>query len=80
PTIRDEWFLIELVRRIRISGKQLEGGKLFGYKQLPIIGGTYEPENFALTLIEIHFNLSGQIHRQLKDLPDGTRIKIKIKK
>ena len=38
--------------------------------------GEYEPENFELTDIEVHFELSGQIHKQIKDLPDGTNVKI----
>ena len=77
--IRDEWFLIELVRKIKSRGIVLKEGYLFGYKKLPIIGGEYNPNNFELTPIIVHFNLSGQIHRQIKDLPDGTEINIEVK-
>ena len=73
----DEWFLLDLVEKIKKSGLTLSKNKLFGYKKLPIIGGEYEPGNFELTDIEVHFELSGQIHKQIKDLPDGTKIRIK---
>jgi hypothetical protein len=74
----NEWFMIGLVKQIKETGLELVEGKLYGYKKLPIIGGEYKPENFELTSIEVHFSLSGQILRQLKDLPDGTNIQIKV--
>lgn len=77
--IVDEWFLIELVSEIKRSGLELTEKKLYGYKKLPIIGGEYKPENFEMTDIEVHFELSGQIHKQIKDLPDGTKVKIVTK-
>ncbi len=39
-------------------------------------GGEYEPENFELTDIEVYFELSGKIHKQINDLPEGTKRKI----
>jgi hypothetical protein len=74
----DEWFMIGLVQQIKESGLELENGKLYGYKKLPVIGGDYEPENFELTDLEVHFSLTGQIHKQIKDLPDGTKVNFKV--
>ncbi|MFV8364738.1 T6SS immunity protein Tdi1 domain-containing protein [Flavobacterium sp. ZT3P35] len=74
----DEWFLIELVSELKRNGLLLTEKKLYGYKTLPILGGEYKPENFELTDIEVHFELSGQIHKQVKDLPDGTKVNIKV--
>ncbi len=74
-----EWFLVELVAALKREGMQLIPGKLYGYKKLPVMGGEYAPENFVLTDIEVHFQLAGQIHEQIKDLPDGTTIEIKVK-
>ena len=76
--IVSEWFLVELVAELIKLGMVLTPNKLYGYKKLPILGGKYEPENFELTDIEVHFELSGQIHRQVKDLPKGTKVNIKI--
>ncbi len=71
-----EWFLVGLVEKIKEHGLELTEKHLYGYKKLPILGGEYEPENFELTDIEVYFELSGQIHKQINDLPDGTKIKI----
>ena len=73
----DEWFLIGLVAKLKESGLELTDKHLYGYKKLPVLGGEYEPENFELTDIEVHFELSGQIQKQIKDLPDGTKVNIK---
>jgi len=73
----DEWFLIGLVEDLKKKGLHLTQNHLYGYKILPILGGKYEPENFELTDIEVHFELSGQIHKQIKDLPDGTKVNVK---
>ena len=74
--IVDEWFLIELVAKLKRNGLLLTEKKLYGYKTLPILGGEYKTENFELTDIEVHFELCGQIHKQIKDLPDGTKVNI----
>lgn len=74
--IVSDWFLVELVAELKKGGMELTENKLYGYKKLPVLGGEYEPENFELTDIEVHFELSGQIHKQIKDLPDGTNVKI----
>jgi hypothetical protein len=75
--IVNEWFLVELVAELKKSGMELEENKLYGYKKIPILGGEYVPENFELTDIEVHFELCGQIHKHVKDLPNGTKINIK---
>ena len=76
--IVSEWFLVELVAELKKMGLELSKNKLYGYKKLPILGGLYEPQNFELTDIEVHFELSGQIHKQVKNLPKGTKVNIEI--
>ena len=73
-----EWFLVPVVARLKENGVILEQGKLYGFKQLPVLGGKYEPENFELTDIEVHFAMSGQMNLQIKDLPDDTKVKFKV--
>ncbi|MDH5190886.1 MAG: DUF1851 domain-containing protein [Gammaproteobacteria bacterium] len=73
-----EWFLVPVVAQLKEQGIELEQGKLYGFKQLPVLGGKYEPENFELTDIEVHFAMSGQMNLQIKDLPDGTQVNFKI--
>jgi hypothetical protein len=72
----DQWFLTELVSEIKQMGLELTKNKLYGFKTLPVFGGDYIAENFELIDIVVHFELSGLIHKQIKDLPDGTKVKI----
>ncbi|ABC30148.1 hypothetical protein HCH_03398 [Hahella chejuensis KCTC 2396] len=74
----NEWFLVPLVLQLKEQGSVLERGKLYGFKRLPVLGGKYEPENFELTDIEIHFALSGQMNFLIKDLPDGTQVNFRV--
>lgn len=73
-----EWFLIPVVSQLKERGAQLEQGKLYGFKQLPVLGGKYEAENFELTDIEVHFAMSGQMNFKMKDLPDGTKVNFEV--
>lgn len=70
----NEWFMIDLTTKLKCSSKKLNDGQLYSYKKLPILGGDYSINNFEPTDIEVHFSFAGQIHNQIKDLPDGTRI------
>ena len=70
----DEWFLIELVQEIKEKGLELNQKNLYSFKILPTLGGKYEPGNFELADIEVHFELNGQIQKQIKNLPEGTKI------
>ena len=76
----DEWFLIGLVEELKEKGLELTDKHLYGYKKLPSLGGEYNAENFELTDIEVHFEFCGQIHKQIKDLPDGTKVNITVSK
>jgi hypothetical protein len=71
----NKWFMIDLTTQLRLSDKKLKEGQLFSYKKLPIIGGDYSIDNFEPTDMEVHFSFAGQIHNQIKDLPNGTKIK-----
>ena len=74
----NDWFMIDLTTELR-SDKKLKDGQLYSYKKLPVIGGDYSVDNFEPADMEVHFSFTGQIHQQIKDLPDGTRIdKIKF--
>ncbi|WP_276371087.1 T6SS immunity protein Tdi1 domain-containing protein [Chryseolinea sp. H1M3-3] len=74
----NEWFMINLTTDLRLSDKKLKDGQLYSYKKLPILGGEYTVENFAPMDIEAHFRFTGYIHKQIKNLPDGAEIEIKL--
>lgn len=70
----DQWFIPQLVGDLIASGIRLSPGQCYSYKMPPILGGEIEPNNFEPTDLSVHFSLLGQIHRQVKNLPPGTKI------
>ncbi|MFD0999952.1 T6SS immunity protein Tdi1 domain-containing protein [Ohtaekwangia kribbensis] len=70
----NHWFLVDLVAALKKAGLELDKGEIYSYIKLPVLGGDYTVDNFEVTSMEVHFSFAGQIHRQVKDLPDGTKI------
>jgi hypothetical protein len=67
-------FMVEDFVSLQQTDRILAPGKVFGYIKPPVLGGSFDVDNLEPTDIEVHFSLSGQIHQQVKDLPDGTSI------
>jgi hypothetical protein len=43
-----------------------------------VLGGSYSVENrYAISIAE-HASFSGDLHRQIRDLPDGTAVRVKV--
>ncbi len=77
--LTEELLLPVVVDKLEQHGIKLKPRQVYSYTLLPIIGGAYDEKNmFAVDLYE-HYNLTGDIHFQLKDSPDGTHIKIAVK-
>jgi hypothetical protein len=76
----DMWLLPQLIEKLRIAGKILKENDVYSYKELPVIGGEYSVNNIEPTDMSVHFAFSGQICEQIKDLPDGTKVKINFTK
>lgn len=70
----DNWFLAPLVEEFIKQEKILKESEVYSFKLLPAMGGDYSEDNFEITDISIHFSISGQIHAQIKELPEGTKI------
>ncbi len=70
----DDWFAPQLVGDLLDSGLTLGPNQCFSFKIPPILGGKYEPANLEPTDLAVHFSILGQIHQQVKDLPEGTPI------
>jgi hypothetical protein len=75
----DNWFLPLLVEKLLAADKKLNEDEVYSYKKLPVIGGEYSVDNIEPTNISVHFAYTGQICEQIKDLPDGTKVKINYK-
>lgn len=68
------YFEVELIGDLMKSGVNLQENKIYSYIKPPILGGKCEIENIEVTDISVHFSIAGQIHCQVKDLPEGTQI------
>ena len=66
--------MVEGFAGLQRAGSVLAPGQVFGFKQPPVLGGSFDLDNLEATDIEIHFSFSGQIHEQVRDLPEGTVI------
>ncbi|WKE67149.1 DUF1851 domain-containing protein [Gallaecimonas kandeliae] len=69
-----ERFLVEDFVGLREAGKRLAEGQVYGYIRPPALGGGFDIENLEPTDMQVHFSFSGQVHEQVKDLPEGTPI------
>ena len=69
-----DYFAVQMVGDLSLSGCVLEAGQIYSFKQPPILGGAYSLSNVEPTDIEVHFSISGQVHKQIAALPPGTDI------
>jgi hypothetical protein len=69
-----DWLRIPLVDQLEAAGLRLGKEQCYSHRLPPILGGSWDPDNFEAIDTYVHLSLSGQIHQQVKDLPDGTPI------
>lgn len=72
----DNWFMPSLLEELYNSGKTLKEDEVFSRQKSPVIGGDYSLANIVPCSMSVHFTFAGQICEQIKDLPDGTKVKI----
>ncbi len=72
-----EWLLAPIIERLCGSGVTLEAGQCYGYRTLPVLGGAYDGDNRFPVSARSHVGFTGYVHNKIKDLPDGTQVKLK---
>jgi hypothetical protein len=75
----DDWMMIPLVNRLTATGAILGTGECYSYKLPPILGGEYTVENTAILKLAEHYGAYGSIHEQLRDIPDGAQVVLKLR-
>lgn len=73
----NDWLMIPLVDRLVAAGVTLPSGKCYAFRQLPILGGSYDIENIATVDIAEHIAYLGEVYHQISDRPDGTKVTFK---
>lgn len=77
--LADEWFMPGLVTLLHEAGKRREDGECFTYAIYPLFAECrYEVWNFAVVPAREHFSLSGDLHRQMSELPDGAHVRLSV--
>jgi hypothetical protein len=76
----DDWLMIPLVDQLVTAGRVLEPGQCYSFVTPPILGGEYSVENTMVVPILEHFGLYGSYHEQLRGVPDGTKVVLKVQK
>jgi hypothetical protein len=75
----NDWLLIPLVNKCVAAGLQLKSGQCYSYIKPPVLGGGYTVDNTEVTDLSVHYSFLAQIHRQIKDLPDGAKVKLVVR-
>jgi hypothetical protein len=71
----DEWLLPGLVAVLLEQGKRLLPGQCYTFGTLPVFAeGRFEAENLFVVDAASHFAATGDLHRRLQGLPDGTAV------
>ncbi len=76
----EDWLMIPLVDQLVAAGRNLEPGQCYSFVTPPILGGDYTVENTMILSVIENFGLYGSYHEQLKDLPDGTKVVLRVQK
>jgi len=71
---QDKWFLLDMLMQIERAGLTLGNGQCFGFKVPLRLGGKMDLSNVEVSSVSVYVSMMGQIHRQLKDVPPGTKI------
>ena len=71
---QENYLLSFLVFELKDKGLNITENQCYGFKIAPILGGKIEFENVEVMDLAVWLHIIGQIHFQVKDLPEGTEI------
>lgn len=71
--VTDHMFPSRIVQ-LRQAGLTLQPTQVYSHKTLLVLGGSDDTDNMEVTDVSVHISIHGQVHRQIKDLPDGAPI------
>lgn len=74
----EDWEMVNLVQIAKETVGELKDGEKYCLKLPGVLGGEYNSENIGKVSQMEQIGFSGDLAKQIKDLPDGTKIKLKI--
>jgi hypothetical protein len=75
-----DWLMIPFVDRLVEAGVLQEPRQCYSFVTPPILGGEYSVENTMVVPSQEHLGLYASYHEQLRGVPDGTKVVLKIQK
>jgi glutathione S-transferase len=72
------WQLRPLADKCRRAGKALEDGQCYAFTTPPILGGEYTEANVWVAPWLEWFAFTADLFQQIKDLPDGTPVSLRV--
>ena len=73
-----ELCLMPVVLQFEQEHGPLLGDECLGFTTLPILGGTYAADNRCRVSVHEHAAFTGELHARLRDLPDGSPVRVRI--
>jgi len=73
-----EWLLSPVIDRLLEAGKPLGKDQCYRFTLLPILGGKYTVDNMSPASAGAWYRFTGDVHSQIRDLPDGTHVEFKF--
>ena len=74
PDGQDHYLMSEIVLLARERGLLLNEGECYEFKIAPFLSGPIEFDNLQKMDFKISLHITGQLIKQVKDLPPGTKI------
>jgi hypothetical protein len=71
---QDEFLLGGMAMAAEARGLRLQPNEVYAFTIPPILGGQVTTENVQTMDFDVALTITGQLHRQVRDLPPGTRI------
>ena len=78
PEFLKDWYMRSLVEIARSKLGDLKDGYKYCLAIPGVLGGSYDGDNINTVPLDELIALSGDIGQQLKDLPDGSQVKLKV--
>jgi hypothetical protein len=74
PENLSEWYMADFALLCWERGLRPTAGQCLSFKIPPVLSGPIKFENIEVCDLMVHESIMGQIHRGVKDLPEGTVI------
>ncbi len=75
---REDWLFEGFEAAAQASLGPVGEGQCYGFKIWPVLGGAYTPDNFAIKTLTEWLAVSGDVGKQIKDLPPGTKVTLDV--